>query len=213
MRLMSTTALVASAALLVACDEAAVANFSTREAGFAVNEGGYGAAVDHNSAVHAGLKQVVIDLSAKFAREVPNAVTFEFNSARLDGAARTALRRQADWIRQFPEVRFRVYGHTDLVGSEGYNERLGRQRAQAVVNFLASQGVSPARLEAMVSFGETEPVIATEDRERRNRRAVTDVAGFIGPSDQPLDGRYANLVYRTYIAGEVIVEFDREKQR
>ncbi len=213
MRLMSTTILVATGALLAACDEAAVANFSTREAGFAVNEGAYGAAVDHNSAVQAGLKQVVIDLSAKFSREVPNTVTFEFNSARLDEAARAALRHQANWIRQFPEVRFRVYGHTDLVGSEGYNERLGRRRAQAVVDYLASQGVSPARLEAMVSFGKTEPVIATEGPERRNRRAVTDVAGFIGPSDQPLDGRYASLVYRTYIAGQVISEFDREEQK
>lgn len=212
MRLWSMTALAATAMLLVACDENAVANFTTREAGFAVNQGAYGASVDHNSAVQAGLKQVVIDLSAKFAREVPNTVTFEFNSSRLDHAARAALRRQADWIRQFPEVRFRVYGHTDLVGSEGYNQRLGQRRAQAVVDYLASQGVSPARLEAMVSFGKTEPVILTEDRERRNRRAVTDVSGFIGPSNQPLDGRYASLVYRTYIAGEVIAEFDRNEQ-
>ena len=79
------------------------------------------------------------------------------------------MSRQADWIRQFPEIRFKVYGHTDLVGSDAYNRNLGLRRAQAAVAYLVSQGVSRSRLEATVSLGETQPIVATQEMERRNR--------------------------------------------
>ena len=53
---------------------------------------------------------------------------------------------------QFPEVRFRVYGHTDAVGSSAYNKRLGLRRANAVVSYLSTQGIDRSRLEAVVSL-------------------------------------------------------------
>jgi peptidoglycan-associated lipoprotein len=74
---------------------------------------------------------------------------------------RAILRQQATWIQQFPEVRFRVYGHTDLVGSAAYNQALGLRRAQAAVRFLESQGISRSRLEAVASFGKTRPLVNT----------------------------------------------------
>ena len=50
--------------------------------------------------------------------EVNSTVNFAFNSTVLDADARATLMTAGhDWIRQFPEVRFKVYGHTDLVGS------------------------------------------------------------------------------------------------
>jgi peptidoglycan-associated lipoprotein len=41
-------------------------------------------------------------------------------------------------------VRFRVFGHTDKVGSNGYNQKLGLRRAQAAVAYLSSLGISLA---------------------------------------------------------------------
>ena len=63
-------------------------------------------------------------------------------------------------------------------GSKEANKRLGLGRANRVVNYLISQGISADRLEAVASFGETQPLIVTEGRERRNRRTVTDVIGY-----------------------------------
>ena len=126
-------------------------------------------------------------------------MNFAFDSANLDAGARDTLREQARWIKQFPEVRFRVYGHTDRVGNEAYNKSLGMRRANAVVNFLVSQGISRNRLEAVVSFGETQPLIVTEGRERRNRRTVTEVSGFVAGHPTVLEGRYAEVIYREYI--------------
>ena len=127
-------------------------------------------------------------------------VTFPFNSTALDGNARAVLQQQATWIRQFPEVRFKVYGHTDLVGSTAYNRRLGLRRAEAVVLYLTSQGISRSRLEAVVSFGETQPLVVTQGQERRNRRTVTEVSGFVEDHPTLMNGRYAEVVFREYVA-------------
>ena len=126
-------------------------------------------------------------------------MNFEFNSAILDGAARDAIRKQARYMAQFPEVRFRVYGHTDLVGSDAYNKSLGLRRAKAVVAELARNGISRARLEAMVSYGETQPLIVTQDPERKNRRTVTEVSGFVETAKLVMDSRYAEIIHREYI--------------
>lgn len=163
----------------------------------------FGNATMNNALVMRGEKGYVLDLARRFATEVVTTVNFEFNSARLDAGAMDALREQAAFIRQFPEVTFRVYGHTDAVGSNSFNKRLGMARARAVVGFLTSQGISSARLEAVVSYGETQPLIVTEGRERRNRRTVTEVSGFVKRHPTVMDGKYAQIVYRDYVASGV----------
>lgn len=163
----------------------------------------FGNSTMNNTLVMTGQRDYVLNLASRFAQEVDSTVNFAFNSAVLDGQAQAVLLRQAHWIRQFPEVRFRVYGHTDLVGSNAYNQRLGLRRARAVVNFLVSHGVSRKRLEAVVSKGETQPLIVTQGEERRNRRTVTEVTGFVQDNPLILDGKYAEVVYRGYVESAV----------
>lgn len=186
---------------LGACSNTADPVYSAfhREAGSLIDTGHFGNATMNNITIMNGEQQYTIDLSNRFANEVMTTVNFAFNSAVLDAGAMDTLREQAAWIRQFPEVRFRVYGHTDAVGSSQYNNNLGMRRAQAVVNFLASQGIGRDRLEAVVSFGEDQPLIVTQGRERRNRRTVTEVSGFVGSHPTVMDGKYAQIVYREYV--------------
>ncbi len=191
-------------AFLAACASSdPVYSAFNREAGALLDTGNFGTATMNNTQIMNGEKRYTYDLSQRFASEVMTTVNFAFNSAVLDSGAQDTLREQAHWIRQFPEVRFRVYGHTDAVGSEAYNKRLGLSRAHAVVNFLASQGISKDRLEAVVSYGETQPLIVTEGRERRNRRTVTEVSGFVGSHPTVLEGKYAEIIYREYINSAV----------
>ena len=173
------------------------------EAGSLIDTGDFGNATMNNTLVQTGAKSYTIDLANRFAAEVPSMVNFAFDSAVLDGEAMAILREQAGWIRQFPEVRFRVFGHTDLVGSDAYNKALGLRRARVVVNYLVGQGIDRGRLEAVVSYGETQPLIATQDRERRNRRTVTEVSGFVKNNPLVLDGKYAQIIYRDYVASAV----------
>lgn len=169
------------------------------EAGAGIDSGSFGNATMTNHLAMTNREAFVMDMSRRFSQEVSPVVNFAFNSAELDAGARDTLREQANWIRQFPEVRFRVYGHTDLVGSNAYNKSLGMRRAQAVVHFLTSQGISRSRLEAVVSFGKTQPLIVTEGKERRNRRTVTEVSGVVEQREGELDGRYAQIIYREYV--------------
>ncbi len=174
-----------------------------REAGALSDTGSFGNASLNNRLVMTGERQYTFDLANRFASEVKSTVTFEFNSSRLDGNAQAVLRQQAGWIRQFPEIRFRVYGHTDAVGSNRSNKSLGLRRANAVVAYLGTLGISRNRLEAVVSFGETQPLIVTQGRERRNRRTVTEVSGFVKRHPTVLDGKYAQIIYRDYVGSAV----------
>lgn len=193
-----TKPLIASVSMLalVACGNAAGSFYN--EAGASIDEGGFGNPTMTNSLISQGKLQVAETLARRFAAEVPPTINFAFNSASLDSRARSILTQQATWIKQFPEVRFRVYGHTDLVGSDAYNQRLGKQRADAAVNFLVRQGISRSRLEAVASFGETRPIVATTGPSRENRRTVTEVSGFVAGHPNVIQGKYAALVYRQY---------------
>lgn len=140
------------------------------------------------------------DLAAAFQAETDEMATFAFDSAALDSTARAAVDTQIAWLRRNPGVRMSVTGHADLVGPDGYNYRLGLRRAQAVVNYMVANGISRDRLDELVSRGENDPLIPTEQRERRNRRVVTTVAGldrqFVGFG---MDGRIANAIYGGYV--------------
>ncbi|TNJ42014.1 OmpA family protein [Phaeobacter sp. B1627] len=175
-----------------------------KEAGEPLDGRYFGAATTNNTAVLSGDRSYRVQLANRFANDVPTTINFDFDSARLDGAARQVLSTQANWIRQFPEVRFRVYGHTDAVGSQGYNKSLGLRRARAAVNYLVSQGISRQRLEAVASFGETQPLVLTDAPERRNRRTVTEVSGFVAARVNELDGKYAAVIYRDYVQSAVV---------
>ncbi|ATG49223.1 OmpA family protein [Celeribacter ethanolicus] len=201
MRISLKLSLAATALLaLGACSDQNALNYFNQEAGGYLDNGTFGNATMNNTLAQTGQLKYVIDLNERFAASVPTTVNFEFNSATLDGAARDAIRKQAHFMAQFPEVRFRVYGHTDLVGSNAYNKALGLRRAKAVVAELARNGISRSRLEAMVSFGETQPLIVTQSPERKNRRTVTEVSGFVENSPLIMDGKYAEIVRRGYLS-------------
>lgn len=193
-KLLAASALVA----LTACSTTSTS--WDRELGSEVDKGQFGNATMNNTLIQTGELEYTVALAERFAAEVPDTINFAFNSAELSDEARSILKKQADFIRQFPEVRFRVFGHTDKVGSNGYNQRLGLRRAQAAVGYLTSLGISRSRLEAVVSYGETRPLIATNEAEVRNRRTVTEVSGFVKSNPLVLNGKYAAIIWRDYVA-------------
>lgn len=188
-----------SALALSACGEGNLGSPFYSEAGAFIDEGQFGNPTMNNTLIQNGERSYAANLNARFADSVPTMVNFAFDSAVLDGEAQAVLREQANFIRQFPEVRFRVYGHTDAVGSDEYNRQLGLRRARAVVAYLETQGVSRSRLEALVSLGSTRPLVVTADRERRNRRTVTEVSGFVARHPTVLNGKYAAIIFREYV--------------
>jgi len=99
-------------------------------------------------------------------------VTFEFNKSRLSIDATKVLNFVAQSLATHPEARIEVGGHTDNVGSTGYNQRLSLARARAVRAYLIQRGIAAEQLTA-VGHGESDPVASnsTEEGRAQNRRA------------------------------------------
>ena len=83
-------------------------------------------------------------------------VTFDFNSAQLTPTARLQLDQLAIALNypDFKNLPFTVAGHTDAVGSEGYNQSLSQRRAVAVGTYLAEQHGFSATLMQEEGYGE-----------------------------------------------------------
>ncbi len=98
-------------------------------------------------------------------------VHFASDSARLTGEAKSILDGALEAINANPGAHLTVEGHTDSRASDSYNLDLSQRRAQAVVDYLVSRGVSASRLNP-VGKGESYPIASndTKDGRYRNRR-------------------------------------------
>ena len=102
-------------------------------------------------------------------------VLFAFDSARLQPGAEDALDEVANFLKEYPDRAIAVEGHTDSVGSDAYNDRLSRERADSVAHYLEHVGVPSSRIDGE-GFGEQRPV-APNDNEagRQQNRRVESV--------------------------------------
>ena len=103
--------------------------------------------------------------------DMPEAITFGFDSYALRSNSYTVLNRVADTLKEFDQTIVEVAGHTDSVGSASYNQKLSEQRAQAVGNYLTSRGINGERL-IITGAGANHPVASnsTEAGRAENRR-------------------------------------------
>jgi outer membrane protein OmpA-like peptidoglycan-associated protein len=109
-------------------------------------------------------------------RQIDLVVNFDFDSARLQPASRPLLENlaQAMNTERLGAIRFKVEGHTDGKGTARYNEELSARRAQAVAEFLATQGVAASRLAAQgKGFSELLNKDRPDAAENRRVRIVT----------------------------------------
>jgi outer membrane protein OmpA-like peptidoglycan-associated protein len=102
---------------------------------------------------------------------LPSQVLFDFDDDQLSGSAPGALDQVLIAIRERPNARVTVEGHTDDVGTAEYNQRLSERRAEAVAAYLARGGIAREQL-TVRGFGALRPVAPNdgEDNRRKNRR-------------------------------------------
>ncbi len=111
--------------------------------------------------------------SAMNGRDV---IYFDTDKFDIDSEDAAALRQQAQYLLQYPNIRGTIEGHCDERGTREYNLALGERRANAAKNYLVSLGVPAARL-TTISYGKERPVAlgSNEQAWAQNRRAVTIV--------------------------------------
>ncbi len=115
---------------------------------------------------------------AHFQQRIGDRVFFTVDSSSLNEEARSTLNGQARWLTSNPQYTIVIEGHADERGTREYNVALGERRANAVMQYLVSQGISANRLRT-VSYGKERPVEACAAQRcwDVNRRSVTAVSG------------------------------------
>lgn len=108
-------------------------------------------------------------------------VNFAFNSAELTEHAKRLLDNLGKALTSddLAEFAFKIEGHTDAVGSDSYNERLSRERANAVKAYLQARfGISAARLESL-GLGERRLLYPDRPDDGANRRVqITNLGAY-----------------------------------
>lgn len=102
-------------------------------------------------------------------------VNFDFDNAAGRADALAILDADVDVLRQFPELRVEISGHTDLCGSAVNNQKLSERRARMVYDYLIAKGIAASRLVGPVGYGESRPLEQTPQtlpacKSEKNRR-------------------------------------------
>lgn len=109
-------------------------------------------------------------------RVVLRGIKFGSDTAYIEPASAGVLELVAERLRENPDIRVRIEGHTDERASEAHNLELSRERAEAVKRILVGFGIATDRLDA-VGLGEANPIASNDTPEGRalNRRVELDV--------------------------------------
>lgn len=113
-----------------------------------------------------------------FQTNVGDRIYFLVDQSTLTEEGQETLRRQAAWLKQYPNVTVQVEGHADERGTREYNIALSARRATVTREFLTGQGVEPARV-TTIAYGKERPVSLCDAEScwAQNRRSVTVVTG------------------------------------
>jgi outer membrane protein OmpA-like peptidoglycan-associated protein len=116
-------------------------------------------------------------------------VHFETNKAKIKPESFDLLDTVAQALRDFPNIRVEVQGHTDSVGPDKKNLKLSQQRSDSVREYLIGRGIEPYRMTAQ-GYGESRPIESNTTASGRaaNRRVEfrrTDESSRNPPAQAP----------------------------
>ncbi len=118
-------------------------------------------------------KPLVLELSPieKESRFDIHAIHFDFESARIKTESIPYLDALAEYLKKSPSLRFLIIGHTDLHGTDEFNNRLSLERARSVKEYLVTKGIDASRL-AVRGAGKSEPKVQRKGPgyDEQNRR-------------------------------------------
>jgi outer membrane protein OmpA-like peptidoglycan-associated protein len=105
-------------------------------------------------------------------------VLFDTGKYTLKPTTQISLAKVAGILQAYPGLKVQVEGYTDSVGSDDFNQKLSDNRAAAVKDFLAAQGVPPGNMTSQ-GFGKNDPVAdnSTAAGRSQNRRVNMVVSG------------------------------------
>lgn len=112
---------------------------------------------------------------------MPGNITFATDSSNISSSFYTPLNNLGNSFKQFNENNIEIIGYTDSTGARQHNMDLSLQRAQAVSNYLTSQGVDGSRL-SVRGAGPDQPIASNANANGRaqNRRVEVNLKPIPG---------------------------------
>lgn len=103
-------------------------------------------------------------------------IFFDTGKSTLRSESNAELDRLVKLLKDVPSLKIEISGHTDNTGSARLNESLSKDRAQAVVNYLKSKGISTGRLTS-AGYGSSQPIASngTSSGRQQNRRTEFEI--------------------------------------
>jgi outer membrane protein OmpA-like peptidoglycan-associated protein len=117
-------------------------------------------------------KEIKVKEEEKLIRvQLQSQVLFEFGKYELMPQSKKILQNVVELLKAYPKNKILVEGHTDSVGSDEYNLKLSKLRAEEVKKFLVENGIEEERIEAK-GYGKSKPIASnkTEQGRAQNRR-------------------------------------------
>ncbi|MBN2522440.1 MAG: OmpA family protein [Bacteroidales bacterium] len=84
-------------------------------------------------------------------------ILFGFDSYKISEESKIFLDELRNWMEKYDSITFQIIGYTDAVGSDSYNLKLSKLRAEKIVNYLSSNSVAKERFK-IVAKGESNPI-------------------------------------------------------
>ena len=109
-----------------------------------------------------------------------NAIRFDFDKSAIKPGNREMLSRMAGVLMTLQGYQIYVYGYTDNIGTDQYNQKLSERRADAVRDYLAHSGVDP-KIMATKGYGKSDPLESGESARARakNRRVEVGIVDSV----------------------------------
>ena len=109
--------------------------------------------------------------------QLKKGINFEFNSSKLTQNSYPTLDAIVKLMKEITEANVEVQGHTDIIGTEDYNQKLSENRAHTVTDYLIKKGIAAERLRA-VGFGTRVPLADNESDEGRAKNRRVELVPF-----------------------------------
>ncbi len=84
-------------------------------------------------------------------------VNFDFDKSDIRVESYPILEHAVDVLKEYPDMKVVISGHTDSFGSDAYNIKLSQRRVNSVYDYLVSHGISKDRITEK-AYGEKQPV-------------------------------------------------------
>ncbi len=143
------------------------------------------------------LKERDVEIAKLKAKRVPQGilvtlgdVLFDTGRSNLKSGSLEKIYPLAEYLKEHVDTTVKIEGHTDSQGSAAYNSELSQRRADAVRDFLVSNGIAPERITAQ-GMGEDYPVAtnSTAAGRQQNRRVEVTISDMPGAKATTFSGQ------------------------